>query len=298
MKILIVGLVKNPQLKRVQDEGKRKGHQVDGCYVTELTIHAEEAKFEAKLREKVITDYDLIYFWALGARRWEWYLAAEYLNKKFKTVIVNNNTIDPSFNYSPTPARSFLLQVENKLPFPKSTLIFSPISVDSVIGEYEFPVIVKAAVSHQGRGVFKAENKEDVIKILKENKELSHAFIIRQYIPNDGDIRVFTVGYKAIGAMKRTPPQGDFRSNISVGGKGENFDLEKYPKVRELAEKAAKATKTEIAGVDVILDKEKGSQYILEVNPGPQFTGFEKYTKTNAALEIIKYFESLYNSRK
>ena len=124
MRILIVGLVKNAQLKRVQNEGEKRGHQVDGCYVSELTIHAEEGIFEPKLRNKHFKDYDLIYFWALGVRRWEWYLAAEFLNKKEKTIIVNKNTIDPSFNYSTTPVRSFLLQVENKLPFPKSTLIF------------------------------------------------------------------------------------------------------------------------------------------------------------------------------
>lgn len=298
MRILIVGLVKNAQLKRVQNEGEKRGHQVDGCYVSELTIHAEKDVFEPKLRNRHFKDYDLIYFWALGARRWEWYLAAEYLNKKEKTIIVNKNTIDPSFNYSTTPILSYLLQVENKLPFPKSTLIFSPNSVDNVITNYEFPVIVKASVSHQGKGVFKAGNKAELIRILKDNKELSHAFIIREFIENDGDIRVFTVGYRAIGAMKRIPPKGDFRSNISVGGKGEIFELEKYPKVKELAEKAAEVTKTEIAGVDVILDKNSGDPYILEVNPGPQFTGLEKYTQTNAALEIVKYFESLYNKRK
>ncbi len=293
MKILIVGLVKNPQLKRVQDEGEKRGHQVDGCYVTELTIHAEKGIFEPKLRNRLFKGYDLIYFWALGQRRWEWYLAAGYLNKKYKTKIVNKNTIDPSYNYSTTPALSFLKQVKNNLPFPKSTLVLSPKSIDAVIKKYQFPVIVKIAASHQGKGVFMAKSKDEVIDIIKQNKELYHAFIIREYIPNDGDIRVFTVGYKAIGAMKRIPPEGDFRSNISIGGKGENFDLEKYPKVRDLAEKGAKVTQTEIAGVDVILDKKTADAYILEVNPGPQFTGLEKYTNTNAALEIIKYFEKL-----
>jgi glutathione synthase/RimK-type ligase-like ATP-grasp enzyme len=121
--------------------------------------------------------------------------------------------------------------------------------------------------------------------------------VIREYIPNDGDIRVFCVGYSAIGAMKRTPPKGDFRSNISVGGSGTEYDLSKNPKVKEIAEKFSRVMELEIAGVDVMIHKDIGEPYILEINPGPQFMGLEKYTKTNAALEIIKYFEFLYKKR-
>jgi len=141
--------------------------------------------------------------------------------------------------------------------------------------------------------VFKVNSSEELEKVIKENKEASPAFIIRQFIENDGDVRIFTVGYKAIGAMKRTPKIGDFRSNISQGGAGENFDLSKNQDVKEMAEKISRLTRTEIAGVDIMIEKNTGKPYILEINPGPQFTGFEKYTGTNAASAIIRYFESL-----
>ena len=65
---------------------------------------------------------------------------------------------------------------------------------------------------------------------------------------------------------------------------------------KELAEKAAQITKTEIAGVDIIINKETGELYILEVNPAPQFEGLEKYTGVNVAVTIIEYFESLKKS--
>lgn len=297
MQILIVGLVKNPQLARIKEEGESRGHQVDGCYASELVISASRDKFEPSLRGKTLNSYDLIYFWALGKRRWEWYAAADYLNKTFRTIIVNKVVIDPTENYSPTPLISFRKQYEDKLPFPASALLFSERSVESVIDRFKFPVIVKGSSTHKGKGVFLANSKEEIEKLIKDNKEMSPSFIIREFIPNDGDIRVFTVGYRAIGAMKRIPASGEFRSNISLGGKGEIFDLEKYPEVRELAEKAAEITDIEIAGVDIIINKETGGLYILEVNPGPQFTGLEKYTGVNAAGKIVEYFEELYNRR-
>jgi len=298
MKILIVGLTRNPQFLRIVEEGKKRGNEVIGCYVSELTVFSDTSTFSPILRGKSFEEYDLIYFWALGKRRWEWYAAADYISMTYGTIIVNKVVIDPTENYSPTPLISFRKQVENKLPFPASVLIFSEKSVRSVIDKFIFPVIVKGSTTHKGKGVFLANSIDAVEKVIKENKEISPSFIIREFIPNDGDIRVFTVGYRAIGAMKRIPPEGDFRSNISLGGRGENFDLERYPEVKILAEKAAEITGTEIAGVDIILHKETGNPYILEINPGPQFTGFEKYTGVNAAGEIVKYFEELYNSHK
>ena len=82
MKILVVGLVKSEQLARVREEGEKRDHQVDGCYVGELIIHAGDGKFEPTLRGKSLEEYDLFYNWAPGKKRWEWYSAGYYLNKK------------------------------------------------------------------------------------------------------------------------------------------------------------------------------------------------------------------------
>lgn len=293
MRILIVGLVKNEQLKRLAIEGKKRGHIVDGCYTSELIIDSDINAFSPYLKEKEIEDYDLIYLWAVGKRRWEWYAACYFLSKKCNTKIVNEKIIDPSYNYFLTPAIDYLKQYENKIDFPRSSIIFKATSIEKIIKNYKFPVIMKKSEGRQGKGIYLIKDLENLKKLAKKELETATSVCIREFIPNEGDIRVFTVGYKAIGAMRRIPPKGDFRSNISQGGKGEPFDLEKNPKVKEIAEKLSKLTKTEIAGVDIMLHKENKKPYVLELNPGPQFMGLEKYTDTNAALEIIKYFEEL-----
>jgi len=38
MKILIVGLTRNPQFLRIVEEGEKRGQTVAGCYVSELTV--------------------------------------------------------------------------------------------------------------------------------------------------------------------------------------------------------------------------------------------------------------------
>jgi RimK family alpha-L-glutamate ligase len=293
MRILIVGLVNNEQLKRLSEEGEKRGHKVDGCFASELTIVAGNSIFEPTLRGRSLVGYDLIYLWSVGKRRWEWYTAAYFLSKKNKTEIVNKKCVSEENLYFLTPAIDYLDQVESNIPFPYSAIIFSQKSVDSVIKRFKFPLILKTSGGRQGRGVFKINDLIELKKKVGELIEENPSVVVREFIPNDGDIRIFTVGYKAVGAMKRTPPKGDFRSNISQGGIGENFELNKYPEIKNIAERISEITKTEIAGVDIMINKNDGKPYVLEINPGPQFLGIEKYTGLNIAGEIIKYFESL-----
>ncbi len=294
MKILIVGLKTNPQLYRLQDEAVKRGHQIHGCLTSDLSIEASQNAFKPALLEEDITSFDVIYLWALGKRRWEWCTACLWLQEHYGTVIVNQKLIDPTYNYFLSPAIDYLRQKENKLLFPKSAILFSLKTLNKVIKNFEFPLVVKPSNGRQGRGVSKVHTLAELYKSIDAlNEDESPAFVLREFIPNDGDIRVFTVGYKAIGAMKRTPKKGDFRSNISQGGSGKSFSLAKNPEVKKIAEKLSKITRTEIAGVDIMIHKKTKKPYILEINPGPQFTGFEKFTKMNAAKEIILYFEKI-----
>lgn len=293
MNILVVGLVNNPQLARLAQEAEKLGHSVAGCYASDLIIKASPENFEPTIKNKDLSQYQLIYLWTVGKRRYEWSIAANYANKKFATVIVNQKVIDPTYQYFLTPASEYEKQTENGLNYPASVVIFNYAGFAAVKDQFTFPLIIKTTTGRQGRGVFKVSSPEELKTIIAENKEDSPAFVVRQFIENDGDLRVFTVGYQAIGAMKRTPKLGDFRSNISQGGEGSSFDLAGRPDIAAMAEKISQLTRTEIAGVDILLEKNTDKPFLLEINPGPQFTGFEKYTGVNAAKAIIDYFASL-----
>lgn len=294
MKILVVGKVKTDQVDRLAEEADKLGHELVNCGSKDLYIEASNEKFEVGIKDHDLTSFDLIYLLVVGKRRWEWATACHYLNKEHGTKIVNHKMIDPTYNYFLTSAIDYLKQMESGIKFPQSAIVFSGKEAEAVSTDFTFPVIMKVSGGKQGNGVFKLASKEELVAKVEELKaEVPSSFVIRELIPNDGDIRVFTVGYKVIGAMKRTPKEGDFRSNISQGGSGDPFPIEDYPKYKEIAEKLSEIMKTEIAGVDIMVHKETGEPYVLEINPGPQFEGLEKYAKVNAAGEIIKYFVSL-----
>lgn len=294
MKILIVGLTKNYQFKRLKEEGKKRGHIVDGVKTDDLTIYSDKNTFDPKIVDRDISSYDLIYSFATK-RRWEWYLTFIYLNRKYSTKIINRRIVsrDSGVFLAPISLVDYYRQTQNKIDYPASVTFYSQKAMDTILVRLNFPIIVKSSVGKQGRLVFKVEDKKDLmakIGILENEKD---AIVAREFIPNEGDLRIFVVGYKAVAAMKRIPKEGDFRSNISQGGRGEKFDFTKHAQIKKLAEIEAKTTGTEIAGVDVIINKDTGKPYILEVNANPQFEGLEKYTGVNVAQKIIEYFETI-----
>lgn len=287
MQFLIVGLLKGSQIVRLKQEAEKLGSEVSGCLTSDLVVKIDGQKVSLSVNGRDLSEFDLIYL-AAGVeskKRLEWFAACEYINKKFGTKIVNQAVIDTRLNYIPVQDWSFIKLAQNGIAQPKTYSVFNGDSLNEIVNEFGFPLIVKNSDTHQGKGIKLIKSKSDLEKIAYSDNVL-----FRKFIPNNGDIRILTVDGEAIGAMKRIPKTGDFRSNISAGGRGDNLDLTNYSNIKEIAEKSARACGLDIAGVDVIIDKTTGKPYVLEVNVGPQFKGFEKYTGINAASEIIKYF--------
>ena len=123
--------------------------------------------------------------------------------------------------------------------------------------------------------------------ILEKRKVAARGFLVQEYIENDGDYRVMTVGYKCIGGFKRQVKEEKLILNKS---QGRSVGLVEIPsEVIKTAEAAAKALKVEVAGTDLVVSKNTEEVYIIEVNEAPQFKVFERRTKINAPRMILEY---------
>jgi len=183
---------------------------------------------------------------------------------------------------------------------------------------FKFPVIIKGSGGDRGTRVFRANNLAELEKLVrdlrKSETEEGKRYMLQEYIENEGDYRVLVLGEKVLGVMKRTSQsKNEFRNNYSVGGKVEVADLPE--EVKKLAVKAAKVCGLSVAGVDVMAKNPSGLRpapldrgaakemsnnpndyVILEVNKGPQFSGFMKATGIDVPMEIVKYLVSLAQS--
>jgi glutathione synthase/RimK-type ligase-like ATP-grasp enzyme len=117
---------------------------------------------------------------------------------------------------------------------------------------WELPVVIKVSQGgRHGMGTFWIRDEMDVEEVRGER-----GFLIQPYIPNDGDYRLFVVGYKTLGGFKRMPKEEKVVMNKSVG---KSVGLERVPDdVAAEAEKACRALGVEVAGVDLVKDSKTG----------------------------------------
>lgn len=180
---------------------------------------------------------------------------------------------------------------QHNISIPNTMLVKHPIDSTIVKNRIGFPCVVKVITGTQGIGVYLCEKRRDFNKLMEfiHNVGISKTLLVQEYIGlNPGqDIRVLVIGGKAIGAMKRTAPKGDFRANISNGGTGEKFDI--TPEIDFIARETARVLNLHIAGIDLLFDND--GFVVCEANTAPGFKGFEKYCDVDIAKLIVEYVD-------
>ena len=180
------------------------------------------------------------------------------------------------------------LLAHSKLPTPKTMLLKFPVDIEVVKREIGFPVVVKNITGTEGNGIYLCQSEDkftDLMELIYTNNAAAH-IILQEFvaISSGRDLRVFVVGGKIIGCMKRTSKTG-FKANYSRGGTVEPFILS--PEAQWLATETARLANLDIAGIDLLFD-ENGYK-ICEANSSPGFKGLEQVMGRNIAEQIMDY---------
>ena len=173
----------------------------------------------------------------------------------------------------------------SSLPQPKtisSPLFFAGKEDESflrkVADKLGYPVVVKKCFGAFGREVYLARNAEELAAL--RARFLGEPHLYQKYIEcGRSDIRVITIGGKAVAAMRRRAAEGEFRANIALGGVGEKVALTE--EMRALAERASEILGLDYAGVDLLREGEK--YLIAEVNSNAHFRKIEEVTGVKVA---------------
>jgi len=255
--------------------------------------------------EMDMKDFDGWFFRSVGSEL-EWSKLLQLYARKHQIPIVDEYLL------SEGPLRRFksvmsMQLFEAGILYPQSSYIETWPDLENFLKKSSFPLIVKLSQGgRHGMGTFWIREYEDLLKlkeILEERKErlkkkgektpLVRGFLVQEYIENDGDYRVMTIGYKCIGGFKRQVKEEKLILNKSQGN---SVGLKEVPEmVIKTAEAAAKALGVEVAGTDLVIDKKSGRVFVIEVNEAPQFKIFEKRTKINAPKIILEYCMEKFN---
>jgi ribosomal protein S6--L-glutamate ligase len=136
-----------------------------------------------------------------------------------------------------------------------------------------------------GRGVYLIKNKDD----LDDYLQVTGAAYIQEYLAIDRDIRVVIIGEKVVHSYWRIASEGEFRSNVALGG---NISFNHIPaKAIDLALYTAKKCKWNDVGIDIC--KYKNDYFILEANMKYGKEGFRK-----AGIDYKKLMENMIDNEE
>ena len=215
--------------------------EINLIYSEDLILEINQGSFYVRVRKKKWDKPDFVinrsrnsmigsHFEIMGCRVFNASFVTEICNHKAKTHQIINKQGIPS-------VKTLLC---NKQYF----------SFTNVVGN--FPMILKSVSGHGGGEIYQLHNQEEL-----KNKLLTlsgEEFILQEICTNPGkDIRVFVLGKEIVAAVKRYSNQS-FKSNYSLGGESERYDLNADETA--IVEKVINTMDFDFVGIDFILDKD------------------------------------------
>ena len=188
------------------------------------------------------------------------YITATYLLERIQgeTLVVN----DPA-SVRDAPEKVFVLDFRRFMP---PTLVTrSPAEVREFMRRHG-AVVVKPIHGFGGKAVFRIPESGDNLGALFEvfNRSWPEPHMVQPFLPDVslGDKRIVLVDGEFAGAINRKPGEGEFRSNLAVGGFAEKADL--TAREEEICAAMGPALKKRgliFVGIDVI-----GGKWLTEIN--------------------------------
>ena len=156
--------------------------------------------------------------------------------------------------------------------------------LDEAERQLSYPMVVKEAFGSFGRQVYLVRSRKELERTVLA---LDYKpFLLQEFIAESAgrDVRINVVGGKVFCAILRENA-GDFRSNITGGGKGVAY--EPTPAEAEIALAACRALGLDYGGVDVLFGKD--GPLVCEVNSNPHFKSTYDCTGLDMSVAIMRY---------
>ncbi|MDB5492057.1 MAG: ribosomal protein modification protein [Micavibrio sp.] len=270
---------------RLQEEAKKMGHDLDILSPEDfdLVIDATD-EWRAIYKGEHIDTPDLIIPRTGAETDYVGFSILRFYESLQVPMINSSMTIETVADKIQTGQRL----AAKGFPIPRTILGKFPVDVPLIEEKLGFPLVIKTLRGTRGGGVFLSKTKEqfkDVTDLLAGANPNIH-FLFQEYISKSHgrDLRVFVAGKKVVACMERKAADGNFKSNISLGGSGAPYPVDN--EISTLALGVAQTLGLDMAGIDLLFNE--GNYEVCEANSSPGFKGLETYCNVNVAEEVLK----------
>jgi len=285
---------------RLAEEAQARGHELfyytpdklayDQGRVTArgwpLTVQRVEGDHFTLGKEATVdlADYDVV--WLRQDPPFDmFYITTTHILERLSpgTLVVN----DPFWvrNY---PEKLLILDFPDLMP---PTAITRDIETIKAFRAQHGDVIIKPLYGNAGAGVFHLPPEDRNLNSLHEmfTSFSREPLIVQKFLPEitQGDKRVILVDGEPVGAINRVPAKGETRSNMHVGGRPEQIDLN--DRDREICDRIGPLLREKgqiFVGIDVI------GRYLTEINVTSP-TGIQELERFDGANIAAKIWDAI-----
>ncbi len=195
-------------------------------------------------------------------------------------------------------ALTHLTLMKQDIPMPRT--IIAPMTfanigytnydfLEEIVKRLGFPMVIKECFGSFGQQVYLVHTLEETrerMRVIGAKPVLFQEFLSTSF---GRDIRLQVVGGKVIASMYRYSENGDFRANLTIGGK--MMPYESTVKQKELAIRCCEIIGLDFAGVDLLYG-EGEEPIVCEVNSNAHFKNIYDCTGVNAADAIMEHIRN------
>ena len=173
---------------------------------------------------------------------------------------------------------------------PKAMAAFSEESAMEVLDKIGYPVVIKPTVGSWGRLIALLRDKEAARAVIEDREHmfpLYQIYYFEEFVKRPPrDIRAIVVGDRVVAAIYRYSGQGEWKTNMALGGHAEMCPVTN--ELEDVCLKAKSIVHGEVVGVDLM---ESDSQGLLvhEVNNTTEFKNTVRVTGIDIPGLIIDY---------
>jgi [lysine-biosynthesis-protein LysW]--L-2-aminoadipate ligase len=173
---------------------------------------------------------------------------------------------------------------------PKAVAAFSEDGALAALEEFGYPAVIKPTVGSWGRLIALLRDKESARAVIEDREHMFPIYQIyyfEEFVERPPrDIRAIVVGDRVVAAIYRYSGEGEWKTNMALGGHAEACPVTK--ELEDICLKAAHALGGQIVGVDLMESKSDGLM-VHEVNNTTEFKNTVRVTGVDIPGLMVDY---------
>jgi [lysine-biosynthesis-protein LysW]--L-2-aminoadipate ligase len=199
------------------------------------------------------------------------------------------NSLNTSI-YAGNKLFTHMLLLKHGVPTPYSAVAFSEEAALELLDKKGYPMVLKPTVGSWGRMIALLKDRDSAEGIIESRESMYpiyQVYYLEEFVVRPPrDIRAIMVGDKVVAAIYRYSGDGQWKTNMALGGKAEVCKVTK--ELEDMCIKAKNAVQGQIVGIDLMESKENGL-VIHEINNTTEYKNTVRVTGVNIPALMIDY---------